>query len=133
MSKLLLDTHVLLWSVLEPARLSGDAKKQLEDPAFELWLSPISTWEIMVLSEKGRIALGTSPEVFMQMVFSSTPLREAPLTHQVAIESRRLALPHQDPADRFIAASAKVFGLTLATADKRLLDAARDYRVLAVA
>lgn len=78
MSKLLLDTHVLLWSVLEPARLSGDAKKQLEDPAFELWLSPISTWEIMVLSEKGRIALGTSPEVFMQMVFSSTPLREAP-------------------------------------------------------
>ena len=45
---------------------------------------------------------------------------EAPLTFDVALASRSISLPHEDPADRFIAASAKVYGLTLATADKRL-------------
>ena len=52
---------------------------------------------------------------------SRRPFREAALTHAVALESRRLVLPHHDPVDRFLAASAKVYGLTLVTADERLL------------
>ena len=51
----------------------------------------------------------------------STPLREAPLNHEVAIQSRSLDLPHQDPADPFLAATAIVYDLTLVTADDRLL------------
>jgi PIN domain nuclease of toxin-antitoxin system len=39
----------------------------------------------------------------------------------VAIQSRRITLPHQDPADRFLAATAQVYDLTLVTADERLL------------
>ena len=46
----------------------------------------------------------------------------SPLTHEIAIMSRQLAMPHQDPADRFLAATARVLDLTLVTADKRLLD-----------
>ena len=49
---------------------------------------------------------------------------EAPLTHAVAIRSRQLVLPHQDPSDRFIAATAVEYGLTLMTADHLLLNAA---------
>ena len=49
------------------------------------------------------------------------PRQEAPLTHDIAVMSRQLALSHQDPADRFLAATALVMGLTLVTADKRLL------------
>ena len=54
-------------------------------------------------------------------VCDAVPLRDAPLTRDVAIESRRLSLGHQDPADRFIAATARVYELTLVTADERLL------------
>jgi PIN domain nuclease of toxin-antitoxin system len=51
------------------------------------------------------------------------------LNHEVAIQSRRIRLPHQDPADRFIAASAMVYGLTLMTADRTLIDGAGEYTV----
>ena len=54
--KLLLDTHILLWSLLEPEKLGKDTAKILEISNNELWLSPISLWEIIVLAEKGRIA-----------------------------------------------------------------------------
>lgn len=48
---------------------------------------------------------------------------EAPLTHAVALRSRQINLPHQDPADRFIAATALEYGLTLMTADQHLRNA----------
>lgn len=93
----------------------------LENPRNELWLSPISTWEFLVLCKRGRLAVEEEPQAWLARAFSLAPLREAPLTHEVAIESHRVRLPHRDPADHFIAATARVFGLTLATADERLI------------
>jgi PIN domain nuclease of toxin-antitoxin system len=48
-------------------------------------------------------------------------MREAPLTHEIVLAALQLPLPHPDPADRFLAATASVLGLTLVTADERLL------------
>ncbi len=53
--KLLLDTHIWLWSALEPARLSKRVKIALEDRDNELWLSPMSVWKTLVLARKKRI------------------------------------------------------------------------------
>ena len=53
--KLLLDTHILLWGLLEPERLNRRVAAELQNPQNEIWLSPISVWEIMILAEKGRI------------------------------------------------------------------------------
>jgi PIN domain nuclease of toxin-antitoxin system len=53
--KLLLDTHIWRWSVLEPVRLSKRATRALGNPANELWVSPISTWELLLLCRKGRV------------------------------------------------------------------------------
>ena len=50
-------------------------------------------------------------------------MREAPITYQVAQETAHVELPHKDPADRFLVATARVFNLTLATADQLLLKA----------
>lgn len=58
----------------------------------------------------------------MERTLRESPLREAPLTIAIAIRSRLLDLPHQDPADRFLAATALVEELILVTADHRLLD-----------
>ena len=119
--KLLLDTHIWLWALLEPERLTATVSAALESPENELWLSPISVWEAMVLAERGRIAINASPADWVQEMVRAIPRQEAPLTHDIAVASRQLSLSHQDPADRFLAATAHVMRLTLVTADDRLL------------
>ena len=116
----LLDTHILIWALLEPSKLSDNIIVTLEDPDNMLWISPISLWEIFILVEKKRIKLDVDPEAWIREITSQVPIKEAALNHEVAIESRKIDLPHQDPADRFIAATAVVYDLTLLTADKRL-------------
>jgi len=127
--KLLLDTHILLWSLIDPSQLSKRVADELENPSNELWLSPISTWEILLLAEKGRIVLDADPAAWLRDVFKRIPFNAALIDHESAIQSRILNLPHQDPADRFLAATSVVYGLTLVTADKRLM-ALTDFSVL---
>lgn len=117
--RLLLDTHIWLWSLQDPKRLGRRVQQELRRPENELWLSPISTWEALTLNAKGRIRL---PGNLVEWVARATaPLREAPLTHEIALAARELALPRQEPADRFLAATAQVLDLTLVTADNDLL------------
>jgi PIN domain nuclease of toxin-antitoxin system len=119
--RLLLDTHIWIWSLLEPDKLSRRTRDELGSADNEVWLSPISTWELLILIEKGRVAVDRDPVRWASEVCRSVPLREASLTHEVAVESRLVDLPHQDPADRFLAATARVYDLTLVTSDDRLL------------
>ncbi len=128
--KLLLDTHIWLWSVLEPNRLSRRVAEELENPESELWLSPISIWELLILCEKGRMALDEEIEVWIPRAMRALPLREASVTFEVAREVGRVRLSHRDPADHFLVATAKVFELTLVTSDEHLLKA-RNISVLA--
>ena len=120
--KLLLDTHIWIWSVANPDRLTKRVKAALGSAKNELWLSPISVWEFLVLAEKGSLKLDRPATSWVEAALAAPgTLRDAPLTREVAIESWRVPLAHQDPADRFIAATALVQGLTLVTADERLL------------
>ncbi|HYK82178.1 MAG TPA: type II toxin-antitoxin system VapC family toxin [Gemmatimonadales bacterium] len=128
--RLLLDTHIWVWSQVEPDRLSREVRAALEDPDAELWLSSISVWELLLLIERRRVTVTGEPETWVQEALGGSPLREAPLTHAIALESRRVTLPHQDPADRFLAATARLLDLALVTADARLL-AARPCKLLA--
>ena len=121
--KLLLDTHIWLWSALEPARISKRVSRALDDPKNEIWLSPISVWEALVLARKKRLALEPSPEQWIRHALAVLPLHEANLNHEVAIRSETIRLGHDDPADRFLLATALVYGLTLVTADRRLVKA----------
>jgi PIN domain nuclease of toxin-antitoxin system len=117
--KLLLDTHIWLWSLQDVQRLGRRVQHELKDSSNELWLSPISTWEALTLHAKGRIRLHGNLAEWVTR--ATAPLREAPLTHEIALVARELKLSHQDPADRFLAATAQVLDLTLVTADSNLL------------
>ena len=128
--KLLLDTHIWLWGLLEPDRLSGPVQAALADADNEIWLSPISVWEALMLVERGRLVVTMPAAEWVERMVQALPRREAPFTHEIAIASRQLTLVHQDPADRFLAATARVLGLTLVTADERLLHST-EYAVLA--
>jgi PIN domain nuclease of toxin-antitoxin system len=116
--KLLLDTHIWLWVVHDPKRLGKRLFQELKNEANELWLSPISTWEVLTLNFKGRVRLHGDLAEWLARATAGT--REAPFTHEIALAARQLDL-HQDPADRILAATAQVLDLTLATADERLL------------
>ncbi|MHB8503461.1 MAG: type II toxin-antitoxin system VapC family toxin [Candidatus Acidiferrales bacterium] len=116
--KLLLDTHIWIWLLQSPERLGPRTQQELADTANELWVSPISTWEALMLHRKNRIEL--SPD-FLAWLKQSTPgFHLAPFTHEIVLAAENLDL-HADPADRFLAATAQVLDLTLVTADQRLL------------
>ena len=117
--KLLLDTHVWLWALHDPSRLSHRVRDVLRNPANELWLSPVSTWEALLLNAKGKIWLPANSSEWLTA--ATAPLREAPLTHEIVLIAQQLPLPQRDPADRFLAATAQVMELTLITADDHLL------------
>ena len=117
--RLLLYTHVWIWSQVAPEKLSARVRRALENHANEVWLSPISIWELVLLVEKRRMALGG--DIVEWITKAVAPLKEAPLTAEIVLETARFNLPHPDPADRFLVATARSLGLTLVTSDVRLL------------
>ncbi len=119
--KLLLDTHIWLWSTLEPQRLARRVEKALADPANEVWVSPMSVAELIVLVRKGRLQLSPDVATWVAKTMQDFQLIEAPLTVEVALAILSISFSHGDPADQFLAASAKVFDLTLVTADEHLM------------
>ncbi len=128
--RLLLDTHIWIWAVVEPARLSRRVTRALQENENELWLSPISTWELALLVERGRIRLDSDIDPWLADASDCCPTIEAPLTHEIALASTRVALPHRDPADRLLAATALILDLALVTADEQLIGC-KGVRVLA--
>jgi PIN domain nuclease of toxin-antitoxin system len=121
--KLLLDTHIWIWYQEGNTRLSPSLIEIIEDETNQLYLSPISVWETLLLAEKKRVVLEPNAEAWIKDSLGQLEIVEAPLSYEVMILSRKLDLVHQDPADRFIAATAVYYDLVLATVDKNLTSA----------
>jgi len=121
--KLLIDTHIWIWSVLEPQRLSRRVTAELDNSENDLWLSPVSIWEAMLIHRKGRLKVAEGFSIWLSKALTIASFHEAPFTFDVAQALSTINLPHADPADLFLAGSAKVYGLTLVTSDRNLLRA----------
>jgi PIN domain nuclease of toxin-antitoxin system len=119
--KYLLDTHIWLWSFMQANRLSSRVAGTLADSQNELWLSPVSIWELTIMCRKGRFQVHPDISTWVKKSISDLQLTEAPLTNEVALAIPFISFSHGDPADQFLAATAKVFELTLITADAHLL------------
>lgn len=124
--KFLLDTHAWLWGVLADARLGKHARKILAAAGEQskVGLAAISLKEAAWLLMHGRLVLRDDAAAWpdwLRDAASATGLEVLPLTVEVAIVSEQWppSFP-KDPADRLIAATARVHGLTLITADHRL-------------
>ena len=109
-----------LWYLGGLAKLPAGLRQAIDDSTASCWLSPISVWELSLLAEHGRVQLKGSFREWTTRAQRLLPLREAPLNHEIALVSREVRLAHEDPADRFLAATALVYGLTLLTVDRRL-------------
>ena len=94
--------------------------KLLINPRHELWVSPVSSWEVLTLARKGRLKFDSSPQTWISTTLKGGPFREASFTHQVALAIAEVSIPHPDPIDAILAATARVYGLTLITSDHDL-------------
>jgi PIN domain nuclease of toxin-antitoxin system len=118
---LLLDTHVWVWRLLEPERLSARAAKVLASSEHAVHLSPISVWETLVLVRRKRLRLEPDPPAWVRQALRRSPVTMAPVTHDVAIRSEALhGFKSLDPADRLLVATAIEHDFVLVTADEAM-------------
>ena len=124
MAVYLLDTCAVIWiangdPLREPAA-SGLREAYAEGGS--LAVSPMTAWEVAMLSSKGKIALSLAPEVWFDRFCALPGIALAELPPKVLIESCALpGAPPADPVDRILAATARAFGHTLVTRDRHLL------------
>jgi PIN domain nuclease of toxin-antitoxin system len=115
----LVDTHLLLWFVLEPGRLAQRAARLLTDRAVPVVYSLASIWEVAIKTSLRKPGFDVDPDVLRKLLtdegFTELPIAPAHI-------ARVAALPwlHRDPFDRMLVAQAAVEGLTLLSADATL-------------
>lgn len=117
--KLLLDTHILLWTAGQAENLSRQARGLLNDPQNALVFSVVSLWEIAVKRSIGRANFQVDVRLLRRGLLDNGYEELAILSaHALAIDS--LPPLHKDPFDRMLVAQAQVEGITLLTADAQL-------------
>ena len=117
--RLLLDTHILLWALDQPARLDSGTRALLEDPANEVLFSAASIWEIAIKVRLGRADFPVRPDAIAQAA-RDTGFTELPVRADAAARVADMPLHHRDPFDRLLVAQAMAEPMRLYTADPLL-------------
>lgn len=121
---IVLDTHVWLWWLSNPEKLTAPASLAIDDGVRDegIIISAISTWEIALLVSRGRLELAINYRDWIAKTEGLPFVRFVPVDNTIALRS--IDLPghfHPDPADRIIAATAMTMGLALVTCDQKIL------------
>jgi PIN domain nuclease of toxin-antitoxin system len=119
MARLLLDTHVLLWALIEPRKLKAVTASALEDPGNEVLFSAASVWEMSIKAALGRADFQVSPEHLVETALASGFV-ELPVRSTAALRVAHLPAHHRDPFDRLLVAQAMTEPAILYTADPKL-------------
>lgn len=116
--KLLLDTHVLLWSATDPERLAAGARAAVEDGANDVSISIVVAWEIAIKQSLGKLDLPSPAEEWLPDVLRRTGIEVSELGLAAALRVRALPWHHRDPFDRLLVAQALEQGCTIVTHDR---------------
>lgn len=115
--KLLLDTCTFLWLIADARELSARARNLFRDPGNEVYLSPVSAWEIAVKHALGRLPLPQPPERFVPAAREHHGIDSLPLDEGSVLNVHRLPALHRDPFDRMLVCQAIFHGLAILTPD----------------
>jgi PIN domain nuclease of toxin-antitoxin system len=119
----LLDTHAWIWWVTEDRRLSTRAKTVIASArgSKDLWLSPISIWELAKKVEKQQLVLDRPLDQWLDDAIAVDGLGVKELDRRVLVDSCALPQPfHGDPADQIVVATARRHGAAIVTKDRRI-------------
>lgn len=116
--RLLADTHVLLWSATDPAKLRTEARAAIEDGTNELRVSTVSVWEIAIKQSLGKLDLPKPAERWLPDVLRRSGFEVADVGASAALRVRSLPWHHRDPFDRLLIAHALEDGYTVVTRDE---------------
>jgi len=114
---ILIDTHVFLWALLEPEKLSDGAVAVLQASENTLFFSAVSSWEIAIKWLKGGIVLPRPPQDFVIGRLIETGTLMLPISVNDSLQVACLPLHHKDPFDRLLIAQAKSNNLRLFSSD----------------
>lgn len=117
---LLLDTVAFLWWVTDDPGLSEGAAEKIRDSYVEVFLSPVSVWEIVVKHALGKLPLPEDPASLVPRLRADHGFRELPLTEGAVLQLPRLPALHRDPFDRMLLCQAIQHGLILVSPDEEL-------------
>jgi len=117
--KWLMDTGVLLHSLITPVKLNRQAIALLKDKSSELYISVASSWEITIKVGTGKLVLPQRPSEFVTRAIQLMTLQPLDITHSHVAALERLPQYHRDPFDRMLIAQAQSEGLVLLTADRK--------------
>lgn len=110
---LLVDTHILLWSLGEPEKLPSHCRLALTDPENQVWVSAVSVWEIVIKAQRGKLQ---APDDWVSGI-KAQDFQLLPFEAEHALAVSGLPLHHHDPFDRALLAQARIEKLRLVTAD----------------
>lgn len=117
--RLLLDTHILLWALTDPSRLSSSVRDALEDPANIVLFSAASVWEASIKAALGRTDFQFSPQEIVASALDAG-FTELPVRSTAAMRVADLPHHHRDPFDRLLVAQAMDEPAMLYTSDAQL-------------
>jgi PIN domain nuclease of toxin-antitoxin system len=117
--RVLLDTHILLWAVGDPAKLPREARETILDPVNEILFSAASIWEIAIKTQVRRRDFAANPAEVAAAAIDSD-FHELPVRAQHGALTARLPMHHRDPFDRILIAQAMTEPVRLVTVDAKL-------------
>lgn len=115
--RLLLDTHSLIWALQGSTQLSADARRQILDPANEIWMSAVSVYEYGLQVTLGRITPFPLP-IAIECLDLGCQLMDITTAH--AERAAQFPLTHRDPWDRILAAQAMIEDMVVVTRDAEI-------------
>jgi PIN domain nuclease of toxin-antitoxin system len=117
--KLLLDTHILLWTVYDPERLSDTGRNLIGSEDNDLVFSVASLWEIAIKIGSRRTGFDIDPRALRRALLDDGH-EELMITGEHALATSGLPPIHNDPFDRLLIAQAMMEGIMLVTADRKV-------------
>lgn len=118
--KLLLDTHVFLWAVMEPRLLSAKIRRLLEDPATGIVVSAASAWEIATKFRLGKLPGAAAIVADYAAAIRGMQAQRLAIRDNHALRAGSLRQAHRDPFDRLLVAQAEIEELVLVSKDRAL-------------
>lgn len=113
----LLDTTVLVWILKEPEKLNRRALDLIEDESHDIFLSSVTSWEVVIKSAIGKLTLPKKPDELLSEILEKFSFQPLSITHAHSLAVGELVFHHRDPFDRMLIAQARSEKLVLMTAD----------------